>query len=109
MFPGYPVARAHSGSFDPAVDSYLNPAAWSQPAPYTFGTASVTEPNLRSFAIHNQDFSIIKRTYIKERMNVEFRAEFFNIFNQVTFGAPSTNLNCTEHLWDGIRSGQYAA
>ena len=84
---------SNSGSFDPAVDSYLNPAAWSQPAPYTFGTASPTEPSLLSFAIHNQDFSVIKRTYIKERMNVEFRAEFFNIFNQVTFGSPSTNLN----------------
>jgi len=91
--PGVSGRASNSGSFDPAVDKYLNPAAWSQPAPYTFGTASATEPNLRGFPFHNQDFSVIKRTYIKERMNVEFRAEFFNIFNQVVFGSPSTDLN----------------
>jgi hypothetical protein len=91
--PGVAGRASWSGSFDPAIDKYLNPAAWSQPAPYTFGTASATEPNLRGFPFHNQDFSVIKRTYIKERMNVEFRAEFFNIFNQVVFGSPSTSLN----------------
>jgi hypothetical protein len=82
-----------SGTFDPAVDSYLNPAAFVQPAPYTFGTTPVTEPNCRSFPIFNEDFSVIKRTYIKERMNLEFRAEFFNVFNRVVFSAPSTNFN----------------
>jgi hypothetical protein len=91
--PGVTGYGSYSGSFDPAKDSYLNPAAWSEPAPYTFGTASVTEPSLRSFAIHNQDFSVIKRTYIRERMNLEFRAEFFNLFNQVIFGSPSTNFD----------------
>lgn len=35
------------------------------------------------------DFSVIKRTRITENQNVEFRAEFFNVFNNVNFGIPS--------------------
>jgi hypothetical protein len=92
--PGVSAGSSVSaGSFDPAVNSYLNPAAFSQPALFTFGNASVTEPNLRTFSVHNEDFSIIKRTYLRERQNLEFRAEFFNIFNRVVFAAPSTNFN----------------
>ena len=93
VFPVYPLAPTFQLAFDPAVDSYLNPAAFAQPALYTFGTASVTEPNLRSFPIYNENFSLIKRSYIKEKINLEFRAEFFNLFNRVTFAAPSTNFD----------------
>jgi hypothetical protein len=39
------------------------------------------------------DFSVIKRFSIAESKNVEFRAEFFNLFNQVNFANPSNNLN----------------
>jgi len=30
---------------------------------------------------------------ISEQFNVEFRAEFFNIFNRVQFANPATNTN----------------
>jgi hypothetical protein len=30
---------------------------------------------------------------ISEVFNVEFKAEFFNIFNRTVFGGPSTNIN----------------
>jgi hypothetical protein len=82
-----------AGDFDPATDRYLNPAAFSQPAPFTFGTGGRIEPNLRSFAFYNEDLAIIKRTSITESMNVEFRSEFFNILNRVVFGAPSSDFN----------------
>jgi hypothetical protein len=39
------------------------------------------------------DFSIIKRFPFSESKNVEFRAEFFNLFNHVNFAAPISNLN----------------
>ncbi|MBI3951631.1 MAG: TonB-dependent receptor [Acidobacteria bacterium] len=35
------------------------------------------------------DFSVRKNTFITERVNVQFRAEFFNIFNFVNFGFPN--------------------
>jgi Carboxypeptidase regulatory-like domain/TonB dependent receptor-like, beta-barrel len=42
--------------------------------------------------IHNWDFSIFKNTYIKENLNLQFRAEFFNLFNHTQFGAPTTSV-----------------
>jgi len=69
---------------------YLNPLAFSQPAGGTFG-------NLGRNAIfgpgyNNVDFSITKNTQIWERLNLQFRAEFFNIFNHPNFALPNHNL-----------------
>jgi len=37
----------------------------------------------------NVDFSILKRTTLSEGLDLEFRAEFFNFFNNTNFsGAP---------------------
>jgi hypothetical protein len=41
----------------------------------------------------NVDFSIIKRFPISESKNIEFRAEFFNLFNHVNFANPISNFN----------------
>ena len=41
----------------------------------------------------NVDFSIIKRFPIRESKNIEFRAEFFNLFNQVNLANPISNFN----------------
>ena len=41
----------------------------------------------------NVDFSVIKRFPINEQKNVEFRAEFFNLFNNVNLDNPISNLN----------------
>ncbi|MGH9709244.1 MAG: TonB-dependent receptor, partial [Candidatus Acidiferrales bacterium] len=37
----------------------------------------------------NTDFSLIKKTKITERLNAEFRAEVFDIFNHPNFGNPN--------------------
>src|SRR5882672_671594 len=41
----------------------------------------------------NVDFSISKRFPFRESKNIEFRAEFFNLFNHVNFANPVSNLN----------------
>ena len=41
----------------------------------------------------NMDFSISKRFRIDETKNIEFRAEFFNLFNTVNYANPISNLN----------------
>jgi hypothetical protein len=41
-------------SFDPAKDLYLNIAAFSQPAPFTFGTAPPRLPTVRNPALYGE-------------------------------------------------------
>jgi hypothetical protein len=36
------------------------------------------------------DFSVLKVTPISERAKLQFRAEFFNLFNRANFGIPNT-------------------
>ncbi|HEX5484080.1 MAG TPA: TonB-dependent receptor, partial [Terriglobia bacterium] len=87
--PGVPMASAayKSGHFDPAVDSQLNPAAFSMPCTFCFGTLAPTEATVRDFPFLNEEFSLMKQWPIKERLNLNFRADFYNAFNRVVFGS----------------------
>jgi hypothetical protein len=38
------------------------------------------------------DVSLIKRNQLMERLNLEFRAEFFNLFNHPNFGTPGATI-----------------
>ena len=85
-----------ASNFDPGKDLYLNIGAFSQPAAYTFGDVGRVEGDLRGFGMFNENVSLLKRTYIPglgEEGNVEFRFEFFNLFNHTAFGSPSSNIN----------------
>ena len=46
---------------------------------------------LRGPKFFNTDFNLIKNTRIRERLNLQFRAEFFNLFNTVNFRLPNSN------------------
>ena len=50
---------------------------------------------LTSPGFQDVDFSIAKNTLIKERFNVQFRAEAFNILNHPNFAQPVNNLTAT--------------
>jgi Carboxypeptidase regulatory-like domain/TonB dependent receptor len=41
------------------------------------------------------DISLAKSNRLSERFNLQFRAEFFNAFNNVNFGQPNRNFNLT--------------
>ena len=82
------------GSFDPAVDLYLNINAFSQPAAFHYGNAPPLLPNVRTPAYYDEDISLFKKIYLsRESRYLEFRAEFFDIFNRVVFGYPAANIN----------------
>ncbi len=53
----------------------------------TLGAGTFTDPGQVYF-----DGSLLKRTRLSERWIVEFRAEFFNLFNNVNFGGPNLNI-----------------
>jgi hypothetical protein len=88
MVPGVnpKSAAVLSGDFDPAKESLLNPAAFSIPDKFSLGNAPRTLGNAGWFAYLNEDISIIKRTSVNERVSVEFRADFLNVFNRTVFG-----------------------
>jgi hypothetical protein len=50
--------------------------------------------------ISNTDFAILRTFPVSERMHVDFRAEFFNIFNHTQFFGPDGNVS------DGSQFGQ---
>jgi hypothetical protein len=57
--------------------------------PWTFGNEPRVDASLRQQGVTNFDFAAFKKTNIGERFNVEFRAEFFNLFNHPQFGPPN--------------------
>jgi hypothetical protein len=79
------------GSVRSRLNDYLNEAAFS-PAPFTFGDAQRTLSNVRAPGTHDIDFSLFKIFSATEKVNVQFRAEAFNLLNQVVFGNPNTVL-----------------
>lgn len=72
-----------------SVNDWLNPLAFSMPAAGTYGNC----PNGDFYgpSMKNIDFSLIKETKFGESRNLEFRAEFFNIFNHPNFSVLSMN------------------
>ncbi len=65
---------------------YLNPAAFIQPAQGTFGT--MQRNSVYGPVFWNLDFALTKDTRITERLSLQLRAEFFNIFNHPNFALP---------------------
>jgi hypothetical protein len=53
--------------------------------------------------LNNWDIAILKDTAIKEGMNLEFRAEFFNAFNHTQFGQPDGNIADTQQFDTGTQ------
>ena len=72
---------------------YFNPAAFVQPASYTFGDASRHLANINSPYSWNLDAMVEKDTHITERYVATFRAEAFNALNYVNFSGPTTSVS----------------
>ena len=73
--------------------NYIKTQCFAAPNPSTLlgnaGRNSLTGPGL-----FNTDYSIFKNSYIRrisENFNVQFRAEFFNVFNRANFAPPIDN------------------
>ena len=78
-----PGAKQTNGrDLNPLTTPFFNASAFAAPAPFTFGDESRTLATARSFGGRNEDLTIGKRTKIAERGVIDFRAEFFNIFNR---------------------------
>jgi hypothetical protein len=72
------------------IQEYFNPAFFVPNADGTFGNTG--RNILRGPGFFNTDFGLIKDTRITEHTTVQFRAEFFNLFNNVNFGQPDNSV-----------------
>lgn len=87
------AAGCHPSQITDTINAQQRTVQWFNPACYavqpfaTLGNVrrnSLIGPNLLDL-----DFSVIKQTRITEKLNTEFRAEFFNIINRTNLGQPN--------------------
>jgi hypothetical protein len=95
------ISPRTAGSTVERINGWINPAAFSQSAQFTFGNTSRTL-DLRGPGIFNWDVSVFKTFTIRERLRAQFRAEALNATNTVYFGAP--NLTYTSSTFGVITS-----
>jgi Carboxypeptidase regulatory-like domain len=88
-----------SGSSVSRLNEWFNTACFTAPSgldaagnqnnPWTFGNEARVDPTLRQQGVVNFDFAVFKTSTIYDRVSVQFRAEFFNLFNHPQFGPPN--------------------
>jgi len=91
LVPGVPVFRGVNQSIVNGSVTWFNSAAFVDPPAGTFGTQRRNQFYNPGFS--DVDFSIVKDTKITEHVDLQLRAEMFNIFNRVNLapvGAPQT-------------------
>ena len=86
LVPGVNPILSHWNPFT----GYLNPNAFAQPDYGTFGNLGRDSVFGPGYA--NLDFSVTKNTRIYERLNLQLRAEFFNILNHPNFALPAGSI-----------------
>jgi hypothetical protein len=84
---------------------YLNPAAFRNAAPGTFG--QIGRNAFYGPGYVNFDFSLFKEFHIFERQKIQFRSEFFNLFNHPNFFNPSNNVNGGLGQLNGANNPRY--
>jgi hypothetical protein len=77
------------------ITNWFNTNCFAPPPQWGFGTEARVDPVLRGPGIDNFDFAVFKRTKVNERLGIEFRTEFFNLFNHPYFNVPATGYNGT--------------
>jgi hypothetical protein len=70
-----------------SLNEWFDANCFSNPAPYVFG--NYKPGDVRAPGLNNWDMSFFKKFAMGERASTEFRAEFFNAFNNPHFGAPA--------------------
>jgi outer membrane receptor protein involved in Fe transport len=98
---GYNQERADivgsTGGFSQSINEWFNTSAYKLPAPYTYGNS---KPNsLVTDWGRNLDLSLFRQFHIGlgEKRFFEFRAEAFNVFNNVVFSYPDSGIGDTNY------------
>jgi len=99
--------KSSSGGVRNRLAQWFNTACFVAPADFTFGNESRVDSTLRADGVDNVDFAIFKRTLFgpDERLGVEFRTEFFNLFNRTQFAPPNTTCCSSNNANFGVVTG----
>ena len=76
------------------VARYFDTTRFVQNAEGTFGNSG--KSIIRGPRMFNFDMGVLKNNRINERLNLQFRGEFFNAFNNVNFNMPDSNLSSAQ-------------
>jgi hypothetical protein len=99
-FVGQPATKAPSGTPQFFSNDVLNNVNTYFPSPQVYSPiqgatvqaspGNLSRNNFTSPSWWNADFSMMKNTQLLEHLNMQFRAEFFNIFNHPQFATPNS-------------------
>jgi hypothetical protein len=89
-----PNSTGQSAKLDhPTISQWFNTQAFINPPIYTYGNLGRTLPDARNPGVIQVDLSLAKSTRITERVNLQFRAESFNVANHVNPGYPGATFS----------------
>jgi hypothetical protein len=71
--------------------SYINASSFALPPLGTYGNTA--KGTLRGPGFFNTDLGMFKNFRFRESLNLQFRAEMFNVFNRANFNNPGTSLS----------------
>ncbi|WP_255550900.1 TonB-dependent receptor [Granulicella sp. dw_53] len=104
----------HGNLYPHTVTKWFDPAAFSAPLSTTNSSGTITggavgnlgRDTLVGPGLTELDMSLLKNTRFRERINTQFRAEFFNVLNHSNFTTPNpivfSALNTTASSTAGV-------
>jgi len=87
---GDPFQGVSHALVDHSPVQWINPNAFANPAPGSFGT--VARNSVRAPGFGDVDFSVLKNIPLTERFRAQFRVEFYNLLNRVNLAPPGGTL-----------------
>jgi hypothetical protein len=86
--------KAKSGSAQSRLSEWFNTSCFTAPGSgFDFGNEPRVDNNLTTSGMANWDFSAVKSTAVTEKTNLQFRVEFFNVFNRRQWGMPNNDAS----------------
>jgi len=98
--------RLHSGVLsNPTPQHWFDTSAFVAAPAFTVPTDSLSQPDLRSPWTNAWNWSFFKNNPIKDRYNIQFRSEFYNIFNHPQLDCRNACTDLTSTTYGQITEG----
>lgn len=86
------LRSAKLGSDEQTLLRWFDTSAFAAPPLFTYGSTPNTLPDVRGPGFMSLDFSVLRNITITERVQLQIRAESFNVTNRVNFSQPNVNF-----------------